>query len=72
MNQEYFELLEENGLVLSALSPDGRLVEAIELPNHPFFVASQYHPEFVSRPDRPHPLFKAFVENALIYQDKND
>lgn len=72
VNQEYFELLEENGLVLSALSPDGRLVEAIELPNHPFFVASQYHPEFVSRPDRPHPLFKAFVENALIYQDKND
>lgn len=71
VNQEYFELLEEHGLVLSGLSPDGRLVETIELENHPFFVASQYHPEFVSRPDRAHPLFKAFVKSALDYQQAN-
>ncbi len=69
VNQEYFDLLEENGMILSGLSPDGRLVETIELENHPFFVASQYHPEFISRPDRPHPLFKAFVESAMTYQE---
>ncbi len=68
VNQEYFELLEENGLVLSGLSADGRLVEAIEIANHPFFVACQYHPEFVSRPDRSHPLFKAFIASALAYE----
>ena len=68
INYEYFDLLEKNGMVLSGLSPDGRLVETIELPNHPFFVACQYHPEFISRPDRPHPLFKAFVESAIAFQ----
>lgn len=65
INQEYFDMLEENGLTLSGFSPDKRLVEAVELKNHPFFVASQYHPEFISRPDRPHPLFEAFIESAL-------
>ena len=68
VNQEYFELLEENGLILSGLSTDGRLVETIELADHPFFVACQYHPEFISRPDRSHPLFKAFIESALNYK----
>lgn len=68
INNEYFEILEENGLVLSGLSPDGRLVEAIELPNHPHFVACQYLPEFISRPDRPHPLFTSFVESAINKQ----
>src|SRR5699024_126359 len=57
VNEEYFEQIEENGLVLSGKSPDGKLVETIEIPDHPFFVACQYHPEFISRPDRPHPLF---------------
>ncbi len=65
VSEEYFEQLEENGLVLSGLSPDGRLVESIELPNHPFFVGVQYHPEFISRPNRPHPLFKAFIESVI-------
>ncbi len=65
VNEEYFEALQENGLVLSGLSPDGHLVEAIELEDHPFFVGVGYHPEFISRPNRAHPLFKAFVEHSM-------
>ncbi|MGD0981646.1 MAG: CTP synthase [Solirubrobacteraceae bacterium] len=57
--------LESAGLVMSGTSPDGRLVEVVEIPDHPFFVASQYHPEFKSRPDRPAPLFREFVGSAL-------
>jgi CTP synthase len=57
--------LEAAGLVASGTSPDERLVEVIELPDHPFFVASQYHPEFKSRPERPAPLFRDFVGAAL-------
>jgi CTP synthase len=56
--------LEEEGLVASGTSPDDRLVEIIELPDHPFFVASQFHPEFNSRPTRPEPLFRDFVGAA--------
>ena len=51
---------------LAGTSPDGRLVELIELPEHPFFLASQFHPEFLSRPNRPHPLFRGFVAAALV------
>jgi CTP synthase len=51
-------------MALSGISPDERLVEIIELPDHPFFIASQFHPEFLSRPDRPHPLFAGFVAAA--------
>jgi CTP synthase len=57
--------LEDAGLVCSGTSPDDRLVEVVELPEHPYFVASQYHPEFKSRPDRPEPLFREFVGAAL-------
>jgi CTP synthase len=57
--------LEDAGLVFSGTSPDDRLVEVIELPGHPFFIASQYHPEFKSRPNRPEPLFREFVGAAL-------
>jgi CTP synthase len=57
--------MQEAGLVLSGLSPDGRLVEIIELRDHPWFVASQFHPEFKSRPTRPAPLFRGFVGAAL-------
>ena len=53
------------GLVFSGTSPDDRLVEIVELPDHPFFVASQFHPEFKSRPLRPQPLFREFVRSAL-------
>jgi CTP synthase len=61
---EYRYELQQAGLVLSGLSPDGRLVEIAELKNHPFMVGSQFHPEFKSRPTRPHPLFSAFIEAA--------
>ncbi len=65
VNNRYRAKLEEAGMVCSGLSPDDRLVEFIELPDHPFFVATQAHPEFKSRPNRPHPLFAAFVRAAL-------
>ncbi len=64
-NNAYREPLAAQGLVFSGLSPDGRLVEAVELHGHPWFVATQYHPEFNSRPHRPHPLFSAFIGAAL-------
>ena len=63
-NNEYRDQLEAAGLVFSGTSPDGRLVEIIELRDHPWFLAVQFHPEFVSRPDRPQRLFKAFVQAA--------
>ena len=63
-NPEYRERLEAAGLLFSGSSPDGRLAEMIELPTHPFFVASQFHPEFKSKPFDPHPLFEAFVRAA--------
>ena len=56
--------LEDEGLVCSGTSPDERLVEIVELPDHPFYVASQYHPEFNSRPNRPEPLFREFMKAA--------
>jgi CTP synthase len=63
-NNKYRDLLQEHGMTLSGISPDGRLVETIELSDHPFFVGVQYHPEFKSRPNRPHPLFLGFIEAA--------
>jgi CTP synthase len=65
VNNHLRKRLEAAGLVFSGTSPDDRLVEVIELPDHPFFVASQYHPEFKSRPLRPQPLFRDFVGAAL-------
>lgn len=65
VNELYFDQLEENGLILSGMSPDGRLVESIELADHPFFIGVQYHPEFISRPNHAHPLFLAFIESVL-------
>jgi CTP synthase len=64
-NNTYRTLFLESGYVISGTSPDGRLVEIIELPSHPFFLASQFHPEFQSRPSQPHPLFKGLVQAAL-------
>jgi CTP synthase len=71
VNNDYRERLEAAGLVFSGTSPDGRLVEFVELPRavHPFYVATQAHPEFRSRPTRPHPLFSALVAAALVRQD---
>ncbi len=65
VNNAYREALGGKGMVFCGLSPDGRLVEAIELRDHPYFVASQFHPEFRSRPTRPHPLFRELVAAAL-------
>jgi CTP synthase len=56
-------------MILSGQSPDGRLVEIIELKDHPWFVASQFHPEFKSRPERPHPLFDGFVGTAVAIME---
>ena len=64
-NNAYRNLFLENGYAISGTSPDGRLVEMIELASHPFFIATQFHPEFQSRPSNPHPLFKGFVEAML-------
>ncbi|HLX34018.1 MAG TPA: CTP synthase [Candidatus Limnocylindrales bacterium] len=65
VNNRYRQTLEGAGMLLSGQSPDGRLVEIVELKDHPWFVASQFHPEFKSRPERPHPLFDGFVAAAL-------
>jgi CTP synthase len=61
VNNGYREAMEEAGMIFSGTSPDGRLVEIAELRDHPFFIGSQFHPEFKSRPLRPHPLFRGFV-----------
>jgi len=66
VNNRYRQRLEESGLRCSGQSPDGRLVEFVELPGHPFWVGTQAHPEFKSRPDRPHPLFRELVAAALV------
>jgi CTP synthase len=65
VSNRYREALEKSGMLLSGQSPDGRLVEIVELRAHPWYVASQFHPEFKSRPDRPHPLFSGFVKAAI-------
>lgn len=70
VNPRYHEILERHGMVLSGISPDGKLVEAIELPDHPFFVSTQFHPEFKSRPNRPHPLFTAFIGASIKQKAK--
>lgn len=68
VNNYYRKDLEANGMNLSGLSPDGRIVEMCEIPDHPWFIATQAHPEFKSRPNRPHPLFAGFIGAALEYQ----
>lgn len=64
-NNEYRDVLTAAGLVIAGQSPDGHLVETVELTDHPFYIGVQYHPEFKSRPNRPHPIFKEFVKSAL-------
>ena len=70
-NTKYLEQIEEAGMVISGTSPDGRLVEMVELPDHPWFVACQFHPEFKSTPLKAHPLFFGFVKAALACRDRN-
>ncbi|NLJ72026.1 MAG: CTP synthase [Syntrophomonadaceae bacterium] len=68
INNDYINILKEHGLVVSGLSPDGKYAEIIELADHPWFVACQFHPEYKSRPNRPHPLFIGFIKAALDYK----
>lgn len=69
VNNDYRLPLTEKGILLSGFSPDGRIVEMIEVPEHPFFVATQAHPELKSRPNRPHPLFRGLIEAAIAYKN---
>ena len=71
VNNDYRHTLLEHGMKLCGLSPDGRIVEMIELPDHPWFIATQAHPEFKSRPNRPHPLFKGFVTASITYKNSH-
>jgi CTP synthase len=66
-NNAYREKFESQGMVFSGTSPDGKLVEVIELRDHPFFMASQFHPEFLSKPNKPHPLFRGFIAACHNY-----
>ncbi|MCR5666925.1 MAG: CTP synthase [Eubacterium sp.] len=70
VNNDYREILEKNGMVLAGLSPDNRIVEMIELKDHPYYVGIQAHPEFKSRPDAPHPLFAGLINAALDRKEK--
>ena len=67
VNNDFRKALTENGMVLSGVSPDGRIVEMVELSDHPFYIATQAHPEFKSRPNRPHPLFRGLIAAAAEY-----
>ncbi len=70
-NNSYRELLAAHGMKFTGLSPDGRLVEIVEIPDHPFYLGTQFHPEFKSRPNRPHPLFAHFIDAALAFARAN-
>jgi len=70
-NNNYREQFEKAGLIFSGQSPDGKLVEIVEVPNHSFYIASQFHPEFKSKPNIPHPLFEGFIAAALAC-DRNE
>jgi CTP synthase len=70
-NNSYRELLAAHGMHFTGLSPDGRLVEIVEIPDHPFYLGTQFHPEFKSRPNRPHPLFANFIDAALAFARAN-
>jgi CTP synthase len=67
-NNQYRDQLKENGLAISGTSPNGELVEIIELRDHPWFLGCQFHPEFNSRPLAPHPLFRDYIQACLEYK----
>lgn len=72
VNNDYREVLTSHGMKLSGISPDGRIVEMMEVPVHPFFIGTQAHPEFKSRPNRPHPLFRGFIEASLNFEEQHE
>jgi CTP synthase len=69
VNTKYHRELKKKGMIFSGMSPDKRLVEIIEIKDHPFFLATQFHPEFKGRPTHPHPLFAKFVERTLALRE---
>ena len=69
-NNKYREQFENAGMIVAGESPDGHLVEIIELQDHPFFIGTQFHPEFASRPVRPHALIREFIRAALAHQNR--
>jgi len=69
-NMKYRDQMTHKGFVISGTSPDGQLAELIELRDHPYFLACQYHPEFQSKPNKPHPLFDGFIQACLAYQSR--
>ena len=71
-NNDYRERFEKAGMVVAGRNPERDLVEIVELPDHPFFVAVQYHPEFKSRPNRPHPLFRELIGAAMKHQKEHN
>jgi CTP synthase len=72
LSNQFRDFLSKGGLDFSGISPDGRLVEIAEVRDHPWMVGSQFHPEFQSRPNRPHPLFLGFVEAAIRHRDERE
>jgi CTP synthase len=72
VNQKYLQTLSEQGLVISGLSPDGKFVEMVELPDHPWFLGCQFHPEYKSKPTEPHPLFVSYIAAALAQQKRRE
>ena len=67
VNSDYRDQLLSGGMIFAGTSPDDHIVEMVEIPSHPFFVAGQFHPEFKSRPNKPHPLFRGFMTAAAKY-----
>ena len=70
VNNDYRTALTDAGMRLCGMSPDGRIVEMLELPDHPYFLATQAHPEFNSRPNHPHPLFLGLISSAVLYRSE--
>lgn len=69
-NNDYKEILSKKGMVIAGINPEKNLVEIIEIKDHPFFVATQFHPEFKSRPTKPHPLFREFINSCILKKKK--
>jgi CTP synthase len=72
VNQKYLQTLTEHGLVVSGLSPDGKFVEMVELPDHPWYLGCQFHPEYKSKPTEPHPLFVSYIAAALAFRQRRE
>jgi CTP synthase len=72
VNQKYMQTLIDHGLVISGLSPDGKFVEMVELPDHPWYLGCQFHPEYKSKPTEPHPLFVSYIAAALAHQGRRE